>query len=268
MGGLQQGLRATRGLRRRRHPVVPVSLLALSTACGPLALCVRAHGICRFHRNGRILENARISCVCIHVRAPHLPRAEVSRTTSPHRHVHRRLRLSRAASRPPAGGACLRATRVRRPVRPREPAVGRALAVVVGRGVDPALARSRESRWCGVRAAGGSVIYAERDRPRCSPCGGARDDRGRCKALPEASAPVGRESASRSAAESPGHGRPMHGQASPRGRAVRAGAALAGHALGSQSGAPAPACCSSASIGRSTSLLRAGRIAGASHLIV
>ncbi len=57
MGGLQQGLRATRGLRRRRHPVVPVSLLALSTACVPLPLCVRTHGICRFHRNGRVLEN-------------------------------------------------------------------------------------------------------------------------------------------------------------------------------------------------------------------
>ena len=74
--------------------------------------------------------------------------------------------------------------------------------------------------------------------------------------------------ASRSAAESPGHGRPLHGQASPPGRAVRAGAAPAGHSVGSQSGAPAPACCSSSSIGRSMSLLRAGRIAGASHLIV
>ena len=63
MGGLQQGLRATRGLRRRRHPVVPVSLLALFTACVPLPLCVRTHGIRRFHRNARVLENARTSRV-------------------------------------------------------------------------------------------------------------------------------------------------------------------------------------------------------------
>ena len=137
----------------------------------------------------------------------------------------------RAASRPPARGACLRATRVRRPVRPREPAVGRGLAVVVRRGVDPALAVAVVAlgrRACG----GGSVTCAERDRPRCSPGGGARDDRGRCKALPEASAPVGREPASRSAAESRGHGRALHGQASPPGRAVRAGAAPAAHAVG------------------------------------
>ena len=61
MGGRQRGCGRRRGLRRRRHPVVPVSLLALFTACTPLPLCVRTHGICRFRRNGRVLENARTS---------------------------------------------------------------------------------------------------------------------------------------------------------------------------------------------------------------
>ena len=59
MGGRQRGCGGRRGLRRRRHPVVPVSLLALFTACTPLPLCVRTHGICPIRRNGRVLENAR-----------------------------------------------------------------------------------------------------------------------------------------------------------------------------------------------------------------
>ena len=69
----------------------------------------------------------------------------------------------RAASRPPAR-VCLRATRVRRPVRPREPAVGRALAVVVRRGVDPALAVAVVA--LGRRACGGGSVTVRSETGR------------------------------------------------------------------------------------------------------
>ena len=170
MGGLQQGCAGDarspppKASRRSRFPSRPVH-------------CLRAtSGVCANTRNLPVSSQwpcigNRTDFVRVHSRQSASPArcAGLAHDIAPPPRAPP-AQAPRAASRPPAGGACLRATRVRRPVRPREPAVGRALAVVVRRGVDPALAvavvalvrRACGGGGCDLRGARPAAVLARR----------------------------------------------------------------------------------------------------------